>query len=113
MTGTNRSRSRGGGGGGGGELSCSALEIDTQISSPKAEVVKFLKVDDVLQVALLQSNGSVIVSVLHMGQLAGGIASPMLPRLRECMQQGTEYIAIVTGVSGGQVKVRIEAAASR
>lgn len=113
MTGTNRRRSSGGSGGGGGEMSCAALEIDTQVSSPKADVVRQLKKDDVLQVTLRQENGAVIVSLLFKGQLVGGVASPLLPRLRECMQQGTEYVAVVTAISGGQVKIRIEAAPSR
>jgi hypothetical protein len=112
MTGSNR-RSGGGYGSGGGEVSCAALEVDTQISSPKADVVGQLKDGDVLQVQLQQVNATTVVSLLFKGQLAGGVASPTLPRLRECMQQGTVYHAVVTGISGGQVKIRIEAAASR
>lgn len=103
-----------GGGGGGGSWdeappACEKLVIDTQLSSPKAPVVSQISVGDILDVALQPGAGGVLVVVLHKGQLAGGLASPDLQRLRECMQGGTQYVAKVTAINGAQVKIRISA----
>lgn len=113
MSGSDNSTGGGYGGGGGGEVSCASLEIETQVSSPKADVIAQLKDGDVLQVALQQSGSVTLVILSFNNQLAGGVASPALHRLRECIRQGTTYVAVVIGISGGQVKIRIEASGAR
>lgn len=99
----------GGGGGGGGssdwEVSCEALVIETQLSSPDAAVIAGVKVNDVLPVETRQMNGTTSVVVVHQGQIAGGLATPELRRLRECLIAGTEYNAKVLSKSNGQVRV--------
>jgi len=84
------------------------LVINTQLSSPKLEVLQGVKDHDVLHVAL---QGQVVV-VLRDGKVAGGLAAPDLKRLRECIEGGTAYIAVVTSVNHGQFKVRVSAAGS-
>lgn len=103
----------GSGGGGGGPdtpvYSCEDLVIDTQLSSPKDQVVDKIKVGDVLEVAVQTKGGTTSVVVLHKGKVAGGLASPQLQQLRECINEGTDYHAKVTSKNGGQVRVRVEA----
>lgn len=103
-----------GGGGGGGSFdpppdNCAALVFDTQLSSPKQAVVANIQVGDELSVATQTVGGTTVVVVLHNGQVAGGLASPLVLRLRECIASGTQYTATVTAVNGGQVRVRVKA----
>ncbi|MFY9512885.1 MAG: hypothetical protein WAQ05_18115 [Rubrivivax sp.] len=107
------SGSGGGGGGGGfdpGPDDCASLVFDTQLSSPKAAVVAGIQVGDELLVATQAAGGTTVVVVLHGGQVAGGLASPLIQRLRECMAGGTQFVATVTSMNGGQVRVRVKAA---
>jgi hypothetical protein len=100
-----------GGGGGGWDTqptACDMLDISTQLSSPKAAVIAGIAVGDVLDVALQAGAGTAVV-VLHKGQLAGGLASPDVQRLRECLEGGTQYGALVREINGAQVKVRVRA----
>jgi hypothetical protein len=88
---------------------CQSLVIDTQISSPKAAVIAGISVGDLLDVALDKGSDIVVVVVLFKGKVAGGIAAPLLPRLRECMEQGVAYSARVTARHDALVRVRIAA----
>ncbi len=103
----------GGGGGGGGfdppGSSCADLEFDTQLSSPKPAVVRQLKVNDSLDVVTQVVAGATVVVALHKGQVAGGLASPLVQRLRECIEAGTAFTARVLSVNSGQVRVHVEA----
>ena len=105
------SGSSGGGGGGSWDsqpTACDLLDISTQLSSPKAAVIAGLAVGDVLDVALQAGAGTAVV-VLRDGQLAGGLASPDVQRLRECMEGGTQYSAVVREINDAQVKIRVRA----
>lgn len=103
------------GGGGGGDTwdapppSCATLIVDTQLSSPKPGIIAGIKVDEILEVAVQDMGGAAAVVVLRQGQVAGGLASPQVNRLRECMAEGHQYQAKVTEVQGGQVRVRVYA----
>jgi hypothetical protein len=104
----------GGGGGGGsfydGPIECEKLVFDTQLSSPKEDVVKRLTKGMELEVSSQTMNGAAVVVVLHQGDIAGGLASPALTRLRQCMAGGTSYKAAVLEVNDGQVRVRVRPA---
>lgn len=100
----------GGGGGGGFDRvpeNCETIVINTQLTSPKDEVIEHIDVGDVLDVEIVQQNDRAIVAVLHQGNVAGGLATTQLQRLRECIQQNVQYQAIVTQKQDGQVSVRI------
>jgi hypothetical protein len=84
------------------------LDISTQLSSPKAAVIAGLQAGEMLDVAL-QAGADTVVVVLRHGQVAGGLASPDVQRLRECLEGGTQYSAEVKEVNGAQVKVRVRA----
>jgi hypothetical protein len=101
----------GGGGYGGGfateEVACDRLAFDTQLSSPKAAVVAHINAGDVLTVALEQQGAVQVVVIKQGNDIAGGITSPKMVRLLECIRQGTNYQATVIAKSDGQVSVRI------
>lgn len=107
------SGSGGGGYGGGfseGMDSCEKLVIHTQLSSPVAQVVGQLQVNDVLTVSSRPGQGTTLVEALYHGQVAGGIAAPQITRLMQCLSEGYQYQATVTAISGGQIKIRVEVA---
>lgn len=105
---TGRDSSAGGtGGGGGGTVACELLVQETQLSSPKANVIQGLKVGEVLQVEVKKEGDLRLVQVMRKGQLAGGLTSPEVGQLRECLLKGFEYDATVIAVSDGQVRVRV------
>jgi len=101
----------GGGPGLGGQSStfddCTSLVIDTQLSSPKENVIDRLHEGDMLDVVCQEIEGRVVVVLLYEGELAGGVAAPQVQRLRECLEDGTRYIAEVKSINEGQVRVRI------
>lgn len=92
-----------------GASSCESLVISTQLNSPKPAVVAQINVGDTLEVTIQQVGAAAAVVALYRGQLAGGLASPDLQKLRECLAGGTQYVATVVGKNDGQVTVRISA----
>jgi hypothetical protein len=92
------------------EVVCERLILNTQIASPKPAVIGGLQLGEVLMVGLEQTGTTSTVVVLRNNQVAGGIAAPEMQRLRECIQQGTRYIAKVTAISGAHISIRISAA---
>jgi hypothetical protein len=99
--------SSGGNGGFTDVNACDSLIINTHISSPKEAAVSSLKVDDLLDISLDSSGQYDTVVLLNGGVIAGGIASPQLPMLIQCIRAGTDYVGQVLRVNDGQVKVRI------
>jgi hypothetical protein len=87
---------------------CESLVIDTQISSPKSDVIEKIAVDDILDVALTQLGATTVVVVLHHGSIAGGVAAPQVQQLRDCIEKGTKYKATIISKNGGQVRIRIQ-----
>ena len=83
------------------ELSCEKLTITTQLSSPDPAV---------LIIRQRNHNGlSLTEAVFGGNQVAGGIASPQIQRMRECIALGTTYVARVISINGGQVMVKVYA----
>ena len=104
-----------GGSGGGGVFDppptdCRMLTFTTQLSSPKASVVKWLKENDVLDIATQVVGMVTVVVALRSGEVAGGLASPLVQKLRECIEAGIGFKAQVLSVDRGQVRVRVRAA---
>lgn len=107
------SGSSGSGNGGGfadNETACDRLAFNTQLSSPKEDVIDDIDVDDILAVEIRQAGNTPVVVVTHKGQVAGGLASAQVDRLRDCIKAGTQYIAVVISRRDGQVGVRIKPA---
>jgi hypothetical protein len=91
-------------------FSCEDLVIQTQIASPKAALLPKLNVGTELTVELHTKSGTAVVELVLGGKVVGGLASASLNRLRECIEQGHTYKAVVTAVNGAEVRVRVEAA---
>lgn len=89
------------------ESSCDTLKFETQLASPKEQIVAQMKIGDILDVHLDQLGSLSVVQVLWNGHIAGGIASPQVQRLLTCLREGSTYVAEVISILGGQVKVRI------
>lgn len=85
---------------------CSSLQFDTQLASPKAPVVAQLSVNNILDIAFAPTGHQVVIALWN-GAEAGGIVDPHLNQLRNCMTQGEQYQARVLQVSGGQVRIRV------
>lgn len=100
----------GAGGGGGGMTPCDMLAFETQLSSPKSDVIAGLKPGELLQISLIQAGGVQTVQVLRHGKVAGGLTAPDVKRLRECILEDHVFEATVMAVTGGQVKVRVKKA---
>lgn len=87
--------------------SCATLRFDTQLASPKAQVIAGLQVGDALDIAFGQGGNQVVVALWN-GVEAGGIVDPHLNQLRNCMNQGEQFQAHVQSITGGQVRVRVQ-----
>lgn len=92
-----------------GASSCESLVITTQLNSPKPAVVAQINDGDTLDVTIQQMGAAAAVVALYRGELAGGLASPDLQKLRECLAGGTRYVATVVEKNDGQVTVRVSA----
>lgn len=104
--------SSGSGGGSGfweSQDSCDTLVIDTQLSSPKPDVISDISVGDLLGISIESIGTTTVVVALHNGKVAGGLASPKIRRLLECLAGGTRYVARVTEKNDGQICVRVSA----
>lgn len=100
----------GGSGGFGSDYdNCSDLTIETQIISPKENVIGQLTEGTVLDVSLLQEGAESTVALLYREQRVGGVLHALLSRLRECIANGTIYKAHVLSIDEGQVRIRIKA----
>ena len=104
MSGSNRDV---GGGNGTPPDSCETLSFTTQISSPRAEVIDQVQAGDVLDVALSQQGQQTVVVVQKGDKIVGGLASPQVKQLRECIQSNHEYSAEVLSKNEGQIRVRV------
>ena len=107
------SGSNGGGSNGGGNgtppTPCDSLTLTTQISSPRADVVNRISVSDILDVGIERQGQQTVVVVRLGNEVAGGIASPQVPQLRDCIESGHQYSAEVLSKNEGQVRIRVRA----
>lgn len=94
-----------GGGGSGPEASCERLVINTMLGSPRPGAISILYPGLILQVELY--GGSVVVR--HQGNLVGGLASPLVHRLRACLEAGTVYQARVVAKNNALVRLQVSA----
>ena len=97
-----------GGGASGPEVSCERLVINTMLASPRQDAVSRLYPGLILEVRLM--GGSVVV--FHDGNLVGGLASPLVHRLRTCIEEGTSYRAKVVSKNSALVRLQVAAASN-
>lgn len=92
-----------GGGASGPEVSCDRLVINTMLASPRPDMLDGLYPGQVLDVRI--QGGTVVV--VRDGNLVGGLASPLIHRLRTCMLEGTQYRARVVAKNGALVRLQV------
>ncbi len=104
-------RGEGSGGGGGApddpNATCDKLKFEAQLTSPQPAVVKTLALGEVLDVQLVNMNGTLVIQVQKAGQPVGGLVGPDATRLRNCIGNGHLYVATVKTLNGGQVRVQV------
>ncbi len=97
-----------GSGGAGSRFDCSTLAFETHINSPiPAEIAK-LSVGDILHIDLSNMNGIQVVRVTYQGNVVGGLVDQNI-RIKQCLEQGFSFNAIVRSISGAAVKVFVSA----
>ncbi|HDR0626816.1 TPA: hypothetical protein ACPDW7_001851 [Pasteurella multocida] len=85
---------------------CENLIINTQLISPKPNVISQLRVGDDLSLAISShTQDSITINAFKDGKSAGAI---IVPQLLPCMSKGYEYIAEVLSINHGQVKLCIK-----
>lgn len=89
------------------ETACDMLFLQTQLASPKADVVEQMRLGDTLQITLDNAHPERIALAIWNGHIAGGIASPKVLRLIACIESGTYYVAQVIEKIGGQITLNI------
>lgn len=92
-----------GGGASGPEVSCDRLVINTMLASPRPGAVSVLYPGQILEVTL--QGGAVVVQ--NNGELVGGLASPLVHRLRACIEEGTKYRAKVMAKNNALVRLQV------
>ncbi|MDS0786829.1 hypothetical protein OSB94_01845 [Proteus vulgaris] len=88
---------------------CENIRFTAQLSSPNPTVISQLIVGDIMDIQQTSQHGLSLTVAVFNGQVAGGIASPQIQRIRECIDLGTQYIAEVIQINGGQVMVKVYA----
>ncbi len=92
----------GSGGGGGTPIpdfqSCEDLTINVQLSSPKEAIISKLTEGDILRIGF-ESNNITTVYAFYEDDIDGGIAAPVIGKLRECLRSGTKYQGRVSSQS--------------
>jgi hypothetical protein len=105
------------GGGGGRELppgkpddNCDKLDVPTLLNSPVPKVVATLKKGDQLDVVLKKTgNLARLEAVDAQGKVAGSLTPNELLQIVRCIENGHEYVAILTAdPAGGATKLRIQ-----
>jgi hypothetical protein len=85
---------------------CARYTKETILSSPQPAVIGKLRPNEQLEVAFeSQTDQRVIVAKTGSDEIAGSITGE--GRLRTCMIEGHQYVAIVQSVNGGACRVQI------
>lgn len=87
---------------------CSRLSFRAPITSPKPQLLKALKVGDVLDIKL-DPNPPHTVSVTSHGSPVGTLTGSDISELVRCIQNGFEYEAKVLEIRGGTCIVEVSA----
>jgi hypothetical protein len=91
-------------GGGGGPVNCEGLSLRRDLESPNPSVTPTISTGDVLRLRLETSPVEVVIA-----DAATGIAGSIVPTalLLECLRSGFVYVAEVTSVAGGSIRLHI------
>jgi hypothetical protein len=109
--------SGGGGGGGppagpptGGPVPCDQLRFDTQLANPQPATFPTLQHGQVLQVAIEDLNGSLVITTRDdHGTFVGAITS-RVPDLMRCLRQHVPFEAEITYLATPVIEVNVRPA---
>lgn len=87
---------------------CAGLIFNTNLASPQSAVINDLEEGDLLNVKAVREQGP-IQAFDAQDRLAGSIISRQQVRLLNCINGGTEYVAQVLSIEGGQCNVEVRA----
>lgn len=108
MSGSDSGYSTGiGGSGNSGTFACDTLAFETLLSSPKADVINKFGIGEILQIAIITTNGIEIVVAIFEGEIAGGLVNNQ-DRIKDCIDLGFAYTAEVREKNGAKVKVFVK-----
>lgn len=83
--------------------------MNTVLEAPVPEVADELQVGDELDLQLREGESVQVVVVDSLGRDAGAILA--IGRLLECLREGFRFIAKVTSVDGGAIRVEVRPSA--
>ena len=109
MSGGGGDRPAGGGNGDSG-IDCAALQFEATVSSPQPNAVAALQVDEVLTVAIEQQGAARMIALRRANNDLVGSLTDRIRELIRCIQEGVDFEAVVLGIQGGAVRVRVQAA---
>lgn len=95
--------SPGDGGGGGSSMDCTKLTFETTLLSTNPDILKTLRIGDVLAVRRGQYSATVVTKA---GEIVGSIVTNA-SQLLACMDGGNEYIAEVLEIDDGACRVKV------
>jgi hypothetical protein len=96
--------------GGGGysprDSGCANLSFNTVLGSPKLTVLATLRVGHVLELELMSMPTKIVAAKTSAGNVAGTITT-QVPKLIECIENGSSFEAEVTQITGPQCNVLV------
>ena len=95
-----------GGGGGIPIIECEKISIKTNITSPDPDVLKQIKVGDVLDIELQTASGP-LVAITSDHKIVGAVFVTNPKMLIDCINRGFEYHARVILKEGGDCQILI------
>lgn len=87
-------------------LDCGSLFLQTQLSSPREEVLQGVQKGDVMKLKLMSMAGPCLA--MYNENIAGTIINKYIIQLIKCMNSGHEFIAEVREVEGGRCALTIK-----
>jgi hypothetical protein len=100
--------------GGGGErppvnsIDCRAIVIKTSIVSPDPDVLATLNESDDLKIVLHSATGP-LMALTDNNQVLGAVFTNSPTMLIQCINEGTDYIATILNIDGGECQILIKA----
>ncbi len=108
MSGSGSGGGFGSGGAGSGSFDCSTLAFETHINSPVPAEIAKLSIGETLHIDLSTMNGIQVVRVTNQGYVVGGLVDQNI-RIKQCLEQGFSFNAVVRSISGAAVKLFVSA----
>ena|ERR1700693_3630513 len=84
------------------------IVVATTVNSPNRAVLATVRPGDTLDVDVLPGPPIQLVANTANGVVLGSLTPPSLPQIVQCIQQGYQYLAVVTDIRGGACSVQVQ-----